>query len=52
MEKKFEKLSFGKRLKTMLAVDFRRIFTTRFFYIMVGVCFVMPILILIMTTIR
>lgn len=50
MEKKFEKLSFGKRLKTMLAVDFRRMFTTRFFYIMVGVCFVMPILILIMTT--
>ncbi len=47
---KFEHNSFGKRLKSMLSVDARRMFTTRFFYIMVGTCFVMPILILVMTT--
>ena len=49
-EMKFEKVGFGKRLKTMLAVDFRRMFTMRFLYIMVGISFVMPILILVMTT--
>ena len=49
-EMKFESQGFGKRLKSMLAVDFRRMFTTRFLYIMVGICFVMPILILVMTT--
>lgn len=47
---KFERNSFGRRLKSMLAVDFRRMFTTRFLYIMVGICLVMPILILVMTT--
>lgn len=50
MEMKFERNSFGKRLKSMLKVDFRRMFTTRLFYIMVGICLVMPILILVMTT--
>lgn len=50
MEIKFEHSSFGKRLKSMLKVDFRRMFTMRLFYIMMGVCFVMPILILVMTT--
>lgn len=34
----------------MLAVDFRRMFTSPFLYIMVGICLVMPILILVMTT--
>ena len=38
------------RVKSMLAVDLRRMFTTRFLYIMVGICLVMPILILVMTT--
>ena len=38
------------RLKSMLAVDFRRMFTTRFLYIMMSICLVMPILILVMTT--
>lgn len=50
MEIKFEHNSFGKRLKSMLKVDFRRMFTTRLFYIMVGTCLAMPILILVMTT--
>lgn len=47
---KFDKNTFGKRLRTMLSVDFRRMFTMPFLYIMVGICFVMPILILVMTT--
>lgn len=50
MEAKFERNTFGKRLSTMLKVDFRRMFTMPFVYIMVGICFVMPILILVMTT--
>lgn len=49
-EIKFESNSFGKRLKSMLKVDFRRMFTMPLFYIMVGVCLAMSILILIMTT--
>ena len=50
MEMKFEHNGVGKRLKSMLKVDFRRMFTMRLFYIMVGVCLIMPILILVMTT--
>ena len=42
--------SFGKRLRTMLSVDFRRMFTMPLLYIMVGACLVIPILILVMTT--
>ena len=49
-EIKFEHQTFGKRLKSMLSVDFRRMFTQPLFYIMVGVCLVIPILILAMTT--
>ena len=50
MEKKFERSSMSSRVKTMLKVDFRRMFTTRFLYIMVGICLVMPVLMLVMTT--
>lgn len=50
MEMRFEKSSFGRRLGSMLKVDFRRMFTTRFLYIMVGICLAMPILMLVMTT--
>ena len=50
MDVKFEPNGFGKRLKSMLSVDFRRMFTTPLLYIMVGVCLVIPILILVMTT--
>lgn len=46
----FEHSSFGKRLKSMLKVDFRRMFTMRLLYIMVAACLVVPILILVMTT--
>lgn len=50
MEAMFEKSSFGKRLKSMLKVDFKRIFTMPMIYIMTGVSFAIPILILVMTT--
>ncbi|MGM9522745.1 MAG: ABC transporter permease [Oscillospiraceae bacterium] len=49
-EIQFESNTFGKRLRSMLKVDFRRMFTMPLLYIMVGVCLVMPILILVMTT--
>ena len=49
MEKTFPKNTFAKRMKTMLAVDIRRMFTTPFFYICLACCFLMPILILVMT---
>ncbi len=50
MEAKFEKTVFSKRLKSMLKVDFKRMFTMPLVYILAGVCFAMPILILVMTT--
>lgn len=50
MEIKFEHNSFGKRLRSMLSVDFRRMFTMPLCFIMVGTCLVIPILILVMTT--
>ena len=50
MEMQFESLSFSKRVKSMLNVDFRRMFTMPLVYIMLGVCFIMPILMLVMTS--
>lgn len=49
MDTAFEKQTFGKRLKSMLKVDFKRAFTMPLVYIMAGICFAIPILILIMT---
>ena len=50
MEKKFQSYTFKDRLMSMLKVDFRRMFTSKLFYIMLGISFVAPILILVMTT--
>ncbi len=50
MAAKLESNNFKKRLESMLTVDFRRMFTMPLFYIVVGCCFVMPILILVMVT--
>lgn len=50
MEMQFEKQSFGKRLKSMLKVDFKRMFTMPLVYIVAGISLLMPILILVMTT--
>ena len=49
MDKDFEKNSFKKRLSTMIALDFKRLFISKFFYIIIGSCLLVPILILIMT---
>lgn len=46
----FVSKSFAQRLSSMLAVDFRRMLTTPLFYICCGIAFVMPILVLVMTT--
>lgn len=50
MDATFEKLTFKKRLKTMLKVDFKRMFTMPLVYILAGVSFALPILILVMST--
>ena len=50
MDAKFEKTTFLKRLKTMLKVDFKRMFTMPLVYIMAGVSLALPILILVMTS--
>ncbi len=50
MEKKFKKYTFKNRLGSMLKVDFRRMFTMPLVYIIVASCLVMPIVILVMTT--
>lgn len=50
MEVKMQQSSFGERLKSMLRVDLRRMFTMRLLYIMVGASFVIPILTLVMTS--
>ena len=42
--------TLSKRVKSMLKVDSRRLFVSPFFYIMVGISLVIPILILVMTT--
>lgn len=46
----FEKNSFKKRLSGMFAVDARRMLTSPLFYLMIGISLVVPILILVMTT--
>ena len=38
------------RIRTMLHVDFRRMFTQPLIWIMIGICFMIPVLILVMTT--
>lgn len=50
MQKTMERGSFVKRLDSMLMVDFRRLFTARLFYIMMGIAAVIPILVLVMTS--
>lgn len=46
----FEKSDFGKRLKSMLKVDFKRMFKSRLFYILIACALVIPILITVMMT--
>ena len=44
------KNTFGKRFGSMLKVDFKRLFLSRAFYIIIAACLIAPILILVMTT--
>ena len=50
MEKtiKFEKVSFAGRVKSMLKLDFRRMFKSKLFYILIACALVMPILMTVM----
>ena len=47
---KFNSNSFSKRLKSMLKVDFRRMFKSKLFYILLACALVVPILITVMMT--
>ena len=44
----FEKISFGKQVKSMLKVDFRRMFKSKLFYILVACALVLPIIMTVM----
>lgn len=50
MKPEFKSQSFSTRLTSMLKVDFRRMFTMPLFYLMSGICFAIPVLTLVMTT--
>ncbi len=45
---KFKKIGFGKRLGSMLKVDFKRMFKSRTFYIIIACAFLMPVLMTVM----
>ena len=45
---KFEKVSLGKRMGSMLKVDFRRMFKSKLFYILIACALVIPILMTVM----
>ena len=47
---KFGQNRFGKRMKSMLRVDFRRMFRSRLFYIMIACALLVPIVMLVMLT--
>lgn len=45
---KFPKFYFSRRMKSMLKVDFRRMFKSKLFYILISCALVMPILMTLM----
>lgn len=47
---RFKKNSFGKQVGSMLKVDFRRMFQSKLFYILIACALVIPILITVMMT--
>jgi len=47
---KFEAFSFGKRLRSMLRVDFRRMLRSRVFYIIIASALLVPIVMTVMLT--
>lgn len=48
--KQTEKISFFKRAKSMMNADARRLFVSPLLYILIGIAFAVPILILVMTS--
>ncbi|MBQ8389304.1 MAG: ABC transporter permease [Clostridia bacterium] len=48
MNRQFERLSFGQRVRTMLTVDFRRMFKSLLVWILIASCLVAPIAITVM----
>ena len=44
----FEKISFGDRLGSMLKVDFKRMFKSKLFFILLACALILPILMTIM----
>ena len=44
----FEKISFGNRLRSMLKVDFKRMFKSKLFYILLACALVLPVLMTVM----
>lgn len=49
-EPNFERISSARRLRSMMKADARRMFTSGLFYILVGACLLLSVLILVMTT--
>ena len=47
---RFERKSFGKRVRSMLKVDFKRMFKSRLFYILLACALVLPIIMMVMLT--
>lgn len=47
---KFERNSFGKRLKSMLKVDFKRMAKSRLFYILIACALLVPVVMTVMLT--
>ena len=47
---KFESFGFGKRMKSMLKVDFKRMFKSKYFYIILASALMMPVLMTVMMT--
>ena len=45
---KFQSVGLGQRMKSMLRVDFHRMFKSRLFYILIASALVMPILMTVM----
>lgn len=50
MSNTMEHTGSKKRQNSMVAVDLRRMFTSRYFYILLGIALVIPVLVLVMTT--
>ena len=48
--KQFPSFKMHKQIKSMIKLDFRRMFTMPLFYIMIGIAFIIPILIIVMTS--